>query len=51
MNSGLTQEEIADFLAENGLKRIVNAEEIAQKCLEIINDTKSGQIYQIFGEI
>ena len=51
MNAGLTQEEIADFLKENGLKRAVGAEEIAQKCIEIINGSKSGQIYEIFGDI
>ena len=51
MNSGLTQEEIEGFLSENGLKRIVKAEEIAQKCIEIVNDKISGQIYEIFGEV
>ncbi len=51
MNAGLTQEEIEEFLAENGLKRVVEAEEIAQKCIDIVNDNKSGEIYEIFGEV
>lgn len=51
MNSGLSKEEVEDFLAENGLKRVVTSEEIAQKCLEIILQDKSGQIYEIFGKV
>jgi hypothetical protein len=50
MNSGLSQEEIEDFLSENNLTRMVTAKEIAQKCTQIVQEDKSGQIYEIFGE-
>lgn len=50
MNSGLSQEEIEDFLSENDLTRMVTAKEIAQKCTQIVQEDKSGQIYEIFGE-
>ena len=50
MNNGLTQEEINGFLQENGLTRIVSATEIAQKCLEIVKQNNTGEIYEIFGK-
>ncbi len=50
MNEGLSQEEITDFLKENGLNRIVTASEIANKCLQIVLSTQSGELYQIFGD-
>ena len=50
MNSGLSQEEIQDFLDENGLTKIVEPTEIAKKCLEMVNGSTTGQLCEIFGQ-
>lgn len=50
MNKGLSQEEIEDFLEENGFARLVTPQEVAQCCLKLVNGKKSGKIIKLFGK-
>ncbi len=50
MNKGLSQEEIADFLEENGFTRLVTPQEVALSCLKLVKGKKSGKIIKLFGK-
>ncbi len=49
MNKGLTQEEIADFLDDNGFSRLVSPEEVAERCLKTVKGKGTGKIIKLFG--
>ena len=49
MNSGISPQEIAEFLQENNLTRVIEPKEIALLAEQIIKGDKTGEIFEIFG--
>ena len=49
MNSGITQEEVQDFLLAQGLSRKIEPIEVGEKCLKIIKANKTGKNYRLYG--